>query len=493
MNHKQLIKEQCYTKIGNINGRCYEISWWEKRDLLLTYNKILEYTHFLDLESPMSLRIYHYLNDISIIPVCAKSSCSNKTKYHKNIARYVKYCSLECSSQDTIEKRKQTCLKRYGVDNPSKTAEVKQKIKENTLKKYGVTNYSLTQEFKTRAKEYHNTVSEEVKKETKEKRKQTCLNRYGVASPLESKVVQEKITNTMLEKYGVTSPLQSKVIQNKFTNTMLTRYGKKSYQQLHLSDDFLANLSSKEWVESELKKKSLKEIAFENNMSYGNICKRLNDLGFDLTNYSYFESEVYQFVISLTKLEVSRNVKILNGKEIDVYVDNLKVGFECNGLYWHTNGSGRKSDDYHLNKTLIAESKGIRLFQIFENEWVNNKEHIKRCISRMLNTSYSNSKVIKIVKENEVWNLISIDTCSNEVTMKLFREFIAYNNPKIIAGVSSRRYDAIEYKKFKHLITVTNQAYLKIALNEFSHIIKENSTKNIDSKFGFLMKLTINI
>ena len=46
-----------------------------------------------------------------------------------------------------------------------------------------------------------------------------------------------------------------------------------------------------------------------------------------------------------------------------------------------------------------------------------------------------------------------------------------------------------EFKKFEHLITVTNQAYLKIALNEFSHIKKENPTKEIESNFSFLMKL----
>lgn len=49
--------------------------------------------------------------------------------------------------------------------------------------------------------------------------------------------------------------------------------------------------------------------------------------------------------------------------------------------------------------------------------------------------------------------------------------------------------DDKEIKKFKHLITVTNQAYLKIALNEFSHIKKDNPNKKIVSNFDFLMKL----
>lgn len=47
----------------------------------------------------------------------------------------------------------------------------------------------------------------------------------------------------------------------------------------------------------------------------------------------------------------------------------------------------------------------------------------------------------------------------------------------------------VEFKKFKHLVTVTNQAYLKIALKEFENIKKLNPNKNISSNFNFLMSL----
>ena len=47
----------------------------------------------------------------------------------------------------------------------------------------------------------------------------------------------------------------------------------------------------------------------------------------------------------------------------------------------------------------------------------------------------------------------------------------------------------IEFKKFKHLVTVTNQAYLKIALKEFENIKNLNPNKNISSNFNFLMSL----
>ena len=45
-----------------------------------------------------------------------------------------------------------------------------------------------------------------------------------------------------------------------------------------------------------------------------------------------------------------------------------------------------------------------------------------------------------------------------------------------------------ELPKFKHLVTVTNQAYLKIALNEFKNI-KNQEDHHIVSNFDFLMKL----
>lgn len=49
--------------------------------------------------------------------------------------------------------------------------------------------------------------------------------------------------------------------------------------------------------------------------------------------------------------------------------------------------------------------------------------------------------------------------------------------------------DDNEFRKFEHLITVTNQAYLKIALNEFKHIKTTNPDKEIESNFNFLLKL----
>lgn len=46
-----------------------------------------------------------------------------------------------------------------------------------------------------------------------------------------------------------------------------------------------------------------------------------------------------------------------------------------------------------------------------------------------------------------------------------------------------------EYNKFKKLVTVVNQAYLKVALKEFEYIKNKNPDKEINSNFDFLLSL----
>jgi very-short-patch-repair endonuclease len=86
-------------------------------------------------------------------------------------------------------KRKQTFLKRYGVDNPNKLPEIK------------------------------------------EKAAQTCLKRFGVRAPAQCKIVQEKMKHTNLKRYGFVNAFQNKALQEKQRKTNLRRYGVKNVAQ----------------------------------------------------------------------------------------------------------------------------------------------------------------------------------------------------------------------------------------------------------------------
>ena len=97
-------------------------------------------------------------------------------------------------------------------------------------------------------------------------------------------------------------------------------------------------------------------------------------------NSSKWENEVYEFIKDYYNNAEQSNRHILNGKEIDIYIPELKLGIECDGLRWHN--EQYKEKNYHLEKTKEAEKNGLRLIHIFEDEWHDKREI---CKSMLLN------------------------------------------------------------------------------------------------------------
>ena len=100
------------------------------------------------------------------------------------------------------------------------------------------------------------------------------------------------------------------------------------------------------------------------------------------------EEEIYSMLVSLVgENEIVRHdTNILDGLEIDIYLPNYKFGIEYNGLHWHTEAFG-KDRNYHLNKTDKAESKGIHLIQIFEDEWLEHKDLVLEKLKHYIHKS----------------------------------------------------------------------------------------------------------
>ena len=153
--------------------------------------------------------------------------------------RGVKTCSQECSKIEHLRTFKQTCIQKYGTDNPLKAKEVRQKVKETNLKKYGVENISQAKEIKEKVQQT-NFIKYGAKNYTqsddfKIKNRETCLKRYGVENVFQSQETKDKIEQTNLAKYGVKHNTQNKDIQDKVHQTFLKRYGSSNY---FLSSDF---------------------------------------------------------------------------------------------------------------------------------------------------------------------------------------------------------------------------------------------------------------
>ena len=91
------------------------------------------------------------------------------------------------------------------------------------------------------------------------------------------------------------------------------------------------------------------------------------------------ENEIKIFIESLGQ-EVKKARKILDGKEIDIFVSNKNIGIEYNGSKVHAslgNPFVDKDKYYHRDKFLQAKEKGIHLISIFDVDWNTNQEKIK--------------------------------------------------------------------------------------------------------------------
>jgi hypothetical protein len=96
------------------------------------------------------------------------------------------------------------------------------------------------------------------------------------------------------------------------------------------------------------------------------------------------ETEIKEFIESLGfQVNKGKNRKLLDGKEIDLIVENTNICIEYDGLYYHTEKMG-KTSSYHLNKTIDCNQIGYKLVHIFEDEWKTKEELVKTKLKHLL-------------------------------------------------------------------------------------------------------------
>ena len=77
------------------------------------------------------------------------------------------------------------------------------------------------------------------------------------------------------------------------------------------------------------------------------------------------EKELLSFIRTLYKGTIIENDrKTIYPLELDIYLPEVKLAIEYDGSYWHS----QKPEEYHLNKTLACEKKGIRLIHVIEQD-----------------------------------------------------------------------------------------------------------------------------
>ena len=111
-------------------------------------------------------------------------------------------------------------------------------------------------------------------------------------------------------------------------------------------------------------------------------------------SYSYMEVELLTFIKNLMGNEnvIHSDKTLIAPFELDVVIPSLKIAFEFNGIYWHSELHG-KDKDYHANKTKLCQKAGYRLIHIWEDDWVNKNARVKSFIRHTLNKSLMSNKI----------------------------------------------------------------------------------------------------
>lgn len=104
------------------------------------------------------------------------------------------------------------------------------------------------------------------------------------------------------------------------------------------------------------------------------ISKSVSSEELELTNFikSFYDGEII----------TSYRPDFLNGKEIDIYIPEKRIGIEFNGLYWHSEDS--KNKKYHFEKTKLCLEQNINLLHIWSDDFVYKKEIVLSKIKTIL-------------------------------------------------------------------------------------------------------------
>lgn len=284
---------------------------------------------------------------------------------------------------------KQHFIEKFGVDNPSKSAEIKTK-KFNTFKKNFSTDEKLSELAERRKQTFlQNFGSDNPSKvqEIKERKLMTFRQNFATDESIEQLVQRRK--ETCLERYGVDNPSKVQEIKDKKSATFLKNYG---VDNVFKSAEFVQAMRKRK-AQSDPRFAKVFDESADLDFLFENYCKAqayVNAHRLNLLPKSDFLTEIKMHEI-LQELNIemhkTRSVKGLvnesgNNFELDFYNADLKLAIEVNGIYNHSK-DGRNPDfpdNFHFYKWQKCQDVGITLLSFTCIEVLQFPEFVKNVV-----------------------------------------------------------------------------------------------------------------
>lgn len=352
------------------------------------------------------------------------------------------------------EKSKKTTIEKYGVNNTMKIEETKKKSKKTKKEKYGDENYNNRESAKKTIEEKYNTKHHLQTEECLEKMKKTNLELYNTEYTINTKKCEKNLKKHNQKNYNCDWYFESKEHKNKI------RKQKIKHLKLKLEKN---NLTFDENKYIKIREKN-KDGKIKKYYEYELTCKKCNNkfksrLTFNLpvcrncypiSSCSKLNIEFKEFLNSINIEFQENNRIIIKPLELDFYIPSKEIAIELNGNYYHSEISGGKNKNYHINKSELCKKNGIKLIHIFEDEWLLKKDIIKSRIINILgktpNKIYAKNCEIKSVSNNDKKDFLEKNHIQGDVICSI-RYGLYYKNSLVSIMIFSKNHLETGYEK----------------------------------------------
>jgi hypothetical protein len=447
------------------------------------------------------------------------------------------FCSMSCrsrhNSKNTIIKRKATNIKKYGVDNPSKSIDIINTRTDSNIKKYGVSNpFKLAE---VRARQQASMIekygvpfacqnSELKSKQTntweknyngnpqsdyliRELRRKTLLERYGVEHPILCKEIELKIRETCKARYGneIASKADSIIekirsthllesTKSKIRDTCVEKYGATSFQLSLIPSAVRAAIDNEQELILLLTRYGLVGLSKFLDISIDTLRSRIKQFNIQITFKSSIQQEVIEYIKSLSLSNIlsmqTDTRKIISPKELDIYFDDILFAIEVNGSYWHSELNNR-GNKYHIDKLNACKERGIDVFFVWEHLWNTKKDIIKSRISNKFNCSkkiYARKCEIRPVSKSDKVKFLEYShlqgDCGSSVEIGLYIGDTLYS----VMTFGKPRFNSAYKWELLRFSTILGTTVIGGASKLFKHFIKTVNPENVisysDKQYG---------
>lgn len=475
------------------------------------YKDIMEKTQFCNNTASLSERFYCYINDLKSLPVSPISGkplkwIVSRGKY--SIGANQRECALLSITENKIKKIK------------TSIASKNKQIKENFYKFYNTNNYKLYSK-------------DELKKLIETLIQSKDYGRNGKWVGIEDYTTKKDFLCSLLhytndfKEYIKDNDWSQRlyIIHYNFTDTLLSylkNYGKypnyisfTSGYILENPDKFLniRKKHRKEWLDIIYNQgfDVINDNYLESDIKWGTLkchnCggefKRRLDNGryYDISCYhcekeggiSKVEKKLREDIFSFYKGEIIFNDrKILNGKELDIYIPDKKIAIELNGILWHSFGltwpnnlnAEKKEKSKHYDKYKQCEKIGIQLLQFTDMDYLNKKEIVLNIIKAKLGVAdkriYARMCEVKKISKKEKSEFCAVNHLQGDGHSQV--EYGLFYNDELVSVMTFGKRKITKGEPKMEIIRYCNKLNYNIiggASKLLKYFVKNNKCSNL--------------